>query len=292
MKKIIDGMAWAIWEHLTPGRQRKNRPSLAFLAGAHQAASELDRLYEELNGTSVRNLFIATGRAPNQPQYERFGEDLARAALGEESATNSSIKIPQFSVKLVNNGLDLEWDGIAEVRPRAPAEVPHKKTIAEVREILAMSKYPRCSDTCPGWIVSESDNYGIQVETCDECMSALPKAIRLTDAEVAQLPEAKAELAKTIKVRDELGAADYEGNPDRCRSCHRPNPPDHQFTVLVRNTALGNSKYVGEFATQSDADAYIKAQVHRTRKFVNYEVWTGTPRKPGRAVGQVVHGSA
>jgi hypothetical protein len=98
--------------------------------------------------------------------------------------------------------------------PRKPHDVPHTKTVAEVREILSrIPKAQRCDDICPGWVVSESDRYGTQVEVCDECMTALPKALRLTDEEVAQLPEAKRELAKTIATREDLGAV--EVNPSR-----------------------------------------------------------------------------
>lgn len=96
--------------------------------------------------------------------------------------------------------------------PSKPHEILHKKTVAEVRSILArIPKAQRCHDECPAWIVSESDKYGTQVEVCDECMTSLGKALRLTDSEVAQLPEAQRELEKTSAIREKLGAV--EMNP-------------------------------------------------------------------------------
>jgi len=79
------------------------------------------------------------------------------------------------------------------MRRRNPA-----RSVAEVRELLNLRRpKDKCSKDCPGWIVSESNEYGLVVESCDECNHKLPDAIKVTDFDVEQLPEAKAELRRT-----------------------------------------------------------------------------------------------
>jgi hypothetical protein len=63
------------------------------------------------------------------------------------------------------------------------------------------------------------------------------------------------------------------------------------FTVLVKNAALGTSKYVGTFGTQEEAEGYATKEISRSRKFASFEVWTGTPKKPGRFVKDLGSGS-
>lgn len=50
------------------------------------------------------------------------------------------------------------------------------------------------------------------------------------------------------------------------------------FTVLVENTCLGRSHFVGTFETEEEAASYAEDQANRTRKFMQYEVYSGTPR--------------
>jgi hypothetical protein len=64
-----------------------------------------------------------------------------------------------------------------------------------------------------------------------------------------------------------------------------------KFTVLVRNTMLGTSRYVGTFDDKVAAESYALEEAARSRKFASFEVWTGTPKQPGRATDFLVQGS-
>jgi hypothetical protein len=63
------------------------------------------------------------------------------------------------------------------------------------------------------------------------------------------------------------------------------------FTVNVINGMLGKAHFVGTFDDKNAAETYAVSEAARTRKFVSYEVWTGTPRQPGRATGFVAQGT-
>ncbi len=58
-----------------------------------------------------------------------------------------------------------------------------------------------------------------------------------------------------------------------------------KYTVNVVNNLLGKSHFVGTFDDKIAAETYAMSEAARTRKFVSYEVWTGTPRLPGRPTG-------
>jgi hypothetical protein len=62
------------------------------------------------------------------------------------------------------------------------------------------------------------------------------------------------------------------------------------FTVLTRNHALQSGRYVGTFATREEADAYVALEAGRSRSFVDFEVWLGTPRAAVKPLGPVVKG--
>lgn len=62
------------------------------------------------------------------------------------------------------------------------------------------------------------------------------------------------------------------------------NPAAPTFTVLVGNELIGTSRYIGTFASQAEAQAYVDAETTRSRKFTTFEVWTGTPRAPRKPV--------
>jgi len=64
-----------------------------------------------------------------------------------------------------------------------------------------------------------------------------------------------------------------------------------KFTTLQRNEMLGRSHFVGTFDDQITAQAYADAEAARARKFATWEVWTGTPKAPGKPVlGTLVRG--
>lgn len=75
---------------------------------------------------------------------------------------------------------------------------PHVKSVAETRAILARIK-DRCSPACPGWSVFNEHEGRPEIQVCDECNSELPKAIRLSDDDVAQLPEAQKALREAVE---------------------------------------------------------------------------------------------
>lgn len=58
-----------------------------------------------------------------------------------------------------------------------------------------------------------------------------------------------------------------------------------KYTVNVVNHMLGKAHFVGAFADKIAAETYAVAEAARSRKFVTYEVWTGTARQPGRPTG-------
>lgn len=63
------------------------------------------------------------------------------------------------------------------------------------------------------------------------------------------------------------------------------------YTVNIVNNLLGKSHFVGTFDDKISAENHAVSEAARTRKFVTYEVWTGTPRHPGRPTGFQTQGS-
>lgn len=64
------------------------------------------------------------------------------------------------------------------------------------------------------------------------------------------------------------------------------------WTVEVYNGALKNLRYVGAFDSKGEAEAYAKKEAKRTRPFMKYVVYTGTPKAPGKAVSDPIKGAA
>ena len=64
-----------------------------------------------------------------------------------------------------------------------------------------------------------------------------------------------------------------------------------KYTVNVVNSMLGKSHFVGTFDDKIAAETYAMSEAARTRKFVSYEVWTGTPRQPERPTTFVAQGT-
>lgn len=64
------------------------------------------------------------------------------------------------------------------------------------------------------------------------------------------------------------------------------------WTVYHCNeTAPSLSRFVGTFPTLRDAEDYAERQAERSRAFMAFEVWTGTPKAWGKYVGITVQGS-
>jgi hypothetical protein len=62
-----------------------------------------------------------------------------------------------------------------------------------------------------------------------------------------------------------------------------------KFTVSVGNEMLGSRRFVGVFDAPGDAEDYAAREIGRTRRFVTYELWTGTAQQPSsfvRALGR------
>lgn len=64
-----------------------------------------------------------------------------------------------------------------------------------------------------------------------------------------------------------------------------------KYTVLVTNSMLGTSRYVGTFDDKIAAEVYAMEEAARSRKFASFEVWTGTPKQPSRATDFIVQGT-
>lgn len=67
--------------------------------------------------------------------------------------------------------------------------------------------------------------------------------------------------------------------------------PPTTYTVNVTNSARGTMRLVGTFDDEVAAETYAVEQAALSRTFVSYEVWTGTPRQPGRPTGFVAKGT-
>lgn len=122
------------------------------------------------------------------------------------------------------------------------------------------------------------DAHAAAVEATERAWHRLPPATRAQMREAGEGPpgldvETRAERAGAFKVR-------------------RPGlrGPNDTFTVYKRNETTGHASYVGTFTSQVDAQAYVDQQAAQSRKFVTFEVWTGTPRAPRKPVGPQVRG--
>ena len=60
--------------------------------------------------------------------------------------------------------------------------------------------------------------------------------------------------------------------------------PMLKFTVLVENKMLGTSRYIGTFESEEAARTYRDEQAARSRSFASFEIWTGTPDRPGKPI--------
>lgn len=79
-------------------------------------------------------------------------------------------------------------------------------TIDETRALLAGYE-AHCDPACPGWIISDSDSRGLEVERCDECAHLNDVEILLADEDCEQLPEAQAALAAARKEEEDEGGS-------------------------------------------------------------------------------------
>lgn len=59
------------------------------------------------------------------------------------------------------------------------------------------------------------------------------------------------------------------------------------FTVKWTNAAEGTHGYRGEFGTKAQAEAYARQKAGLSKKHVTYEVFTGSPKKPGLTLGAI-----
>lgn len=63
-----------------------------------------------------------------------------------------------------------------------------------------------------------------------------------------------------------------------------------KFTVRYKNALTGTSHFRGIFDCEADAVSYAIDSAKTSRNFVEYEVWTGTPKNPGHAIIGHVYG--
>lgn len=102
----------------------------------------------------------------------------------------------------------------------------------------------------------------------------MPFAVELPNGVIFEITQTEADYFKSLG--GQLGA------PRARRALGNPAAPT--FTVYERNEMTGHANYVGTFASQADAQAYVDRQVARSRKFATFEVWTGTPKAPRKPV--------
>ncbi len=64
------------------------------------------------------------------------------------------------------------------------------------------------------------------------------------------------------------------------------------FTVQIRNEMLGSARCVGSFETEGQAATFADREASRSRNFVHFEIWTGSPRDPRMFVRDAGRGRA
>lgn len=69
-----------------------------------------------------------------------------------------------------------------------------------------------------------------------------------------------------------------------------PNQAAGSYTVREENTQLGSAHFRGTFPTLAEAEDYARRQAQRSRNFVYFEVWIGTPRNAIKPVGKRFQG--
>lgn len=236
---IIDGMAAKLWheaygQYLAKRMGRHSPPSRRFPPPppvANKAAIDLERLYQAVNQEPLVRLLGLEVDAYDRWNIGRvdakqFGRDLAGRALGRPEHTfETCIKFPSFVVEF--DGAELTWHGeyngdVPATRnpPRDPHEVPHTKTVAETRRLLA--KMEHCSKDCRGWDIFDTVR-GFEIQVCDECNS---RSQQLSDDDVAQLPEAKKALAEA--------EATYAENPGKRVSYEQVRPTSGAYVYIEK----------------------------------------------------------
>lgn len=226
--EILEGMTIALWKDAVDVRSREGRGPRKIrtsVVAAEQravipAAEDLVKLYEANIAAAVGaptkiEFYYEAQRLGGIKNAYQFGfhlADLAVATGRRRRAHYQDVSVPLFEVRF--DGNEITWEGFGElegrrrVNPRSPHEVEHTKTVAEVREILAgptPKNARKCTPSCSGWDVFETDR-GLEVQACDDCNRLRAPALRLSDDDVAQLPEAQ-------KALREAAAAELEENP-------------------------------------------------------------------------------
>lgn len=62
------------------------------------------------------------------------------------------------------------------------------------------------------------------------------------------------------------------------------------YTVGYVNEALQKGHWIGTFNTEDEARDYARDQASRSRSFVTYQVYRGTPKNPGLSLGPIYRG--
>lgn len=160
---------------------------------------------------------------------------------------------------------------VASTLPTLP-EAEHAEWVAQAAVTTALKSRDAAA------IKRAKDAHAAAVEATERAWHRLPPATRAQMREAGEGPpgldvETRAERAGAFKVR-------------------RPGlrGPNDTFTVYKRNETTGHASYVGTFTSQVDAQAYVDQQIAQSRKFVTFEVWTGTPRAPRKPVGPQARG--
>ena len=189
-----------------------------------KAVKDLITLYEEANDADILELLAQAETAEAKKERIRpdwqernahdFGFYLAHMALGTGLSwfdDREKFPLARVDFEIHFDGEELWWDGKVRggaYRPNAGDEQfdPERAQYKLLRLKAVRDRMRRagqgatCDDpSCPGWIISDSDQYGTQIERCDQCALAMPEEDRLFDEEARTIPEAKAALAKELR---------------------------------------------------------------------------------------------
>jgi hypothetical protein len=165
---------------------------------------------------------------PMRDVAEHLGHTLANHALDAGAGMPVVVTIDFGALEVVVpkfwasfDGKEMHWHG--EASPRltkrngrgnaAPLATAESAATMRVRAVLAGRDIDeKCSDSCPGWAVFDTDR-GSEIQVCDECDAAARRLglATVTDDEVALLPEARQELAELENAGDAF-EGDYEEN--------------------------------------------------------------------------------
>jgi hypothetical protein len=201
-------------------------------------------------------------------------EHTADRRVAREIACDHLTEDGRYYSKLATIHLDGTRGRRTAAAPALPTlpEVEHAEWVAQAAVTTALKSRDAAA------IKRAKDTYAAAVEATERAWWRLPAETRARMRETGEGPP-----GLDVEERMERAAAFKARRPGL-------RGPDDTFTVYERNELTGHAGYVGTFASQADAQAYVDRRVTQSRKFATFEVWTGTPRAPRKPVGPQARG--